>query len=397
MDQRSEEFPLPNVVNYYVPKNKNQDYDEEDEIEPDNKKKKILVIIGIVVGIIALGVIIFIIIYFIFKRKENGGNIIVTHILNENTLSSNNEITIFNVGNLKTDEFSIDEIDKRETNTLRLLEEDYTITEDGKLKINTDKEKVYGTKKFIIKFKSTLTNMDGMFKEIKSLYQADLSDFKSENIKNMNSLFLNCENLININFSKFNPKKLQTMGSAFENCKKLDELDLSYFKTPKLTNLRSTFKNCVNLKYLDISNFELNSNIEKENILDGAENVKIKINNENTKNLLEIKDNNFISNNDFKCIEGEYNCLICQNDKCSLCYIGYYLSSDLNIIFPCKECNIGCQNCSSYDFCSKCEQGYELYNNRYGVCIKSNSPEIDISTGTINESDEQTFSSEEED
>ena len=257
-EHKSEEIELPQ---YNEEDNGPKNQIEDDEAG-NNKKKNVLIALIVVIGILVLGVIIFIVIFFSSKKGRNGGYISVVH-----ELDLNDNITIFNVGNLKSDEYEIEILNK--SVSIRTLQEDYS-TKNGIFKYNDNKERV-GTIKFKITFKTVLTKMDSMFKDIKSLIEADLSEFVSAKVKSMNSLFVNCEKLMNVKFTNFDSKKVESMDNTFENCINLIELDLNSFQTPKLKSLKSTFNNCSKLEYLDLSNFELKKKIvDRDGIFNNA-------------------------------------------------------------------------------------------------------------------------------
>lgn len=365
---RSEDIELPH---YNEVENENENKYQEDNEEDGNKKKNIIITIVVVGGVLILGVIIFLVIFFSTKNKRDGGKIIVKH-----ELDNVDEVTIFNIGNFEDDEYSIEVIKQDDEVSGRLLEEknyDYPIT-NGVLKFNDNKKRV-GIIECEIKFNNILTKIDGMFKDIKSLLSVDFSEFNSEKIKNMDSLFLNCEKLQNISFNNFNSKKLENMNSAFENCINLDELNLSSFETPKLREMRKTFKNCTSLEYIDLSKFELNSNIvDREYVFEGDDNLKsIKVDNENTRNLLMANNINLNNaNNTYSCEEGkEEKCQKCNENenKCLSCNEGYYLV-DYTEFNKCKKCYKHCKSCSDYMFCTKCnENDNEKYDLKDGKCV----------------------------
>ena len=381
LDHRSEDIELPN---FDEKQNENDNRGEYDDDNPERKKKRIIVAIFVVVGVVVLGVIIFLVIYFSSKKKENGGAIKIIHVLNEKSLDSKREFSIFNVGNLKKDDYTIEyNIDDHATiaTSKRILVNDFTVTDDGKFIFNNNKI-IFGKIEFTINFKTVLTRMDEMFKNLKSLYSVDLSGIKSEDIKYMNNMFTNCENLNTVNFKNFNSKKVETMESVFENCINLIELDLSSFKTPKLKKLTKAFKNCTNLVYLNLANFELNSNIvDREDIFTDVKNLEqLIINNENTQTLLYTAGNITIDNTQ-TCPEECY----CNNNKCTACHEGYYFYS--NMASKCLKCPEECQICTNIFECMTCSNGYikSLNNNN---CIPEG---LNIEGDTYGEEEEQGY------
>ena len=380
---RSEDIELPNFDDKPKYDNNGEEYNNDNN-NPDRKKKKIIIAILVIVGVIVLGVIIFLVIYFSSKKKENGGTIKIMHVLNVESLDSKNEFNIFNAGNLKKDDYTITyNIDNDATYASKkriLVNDGYTITDDGRFIFN-DNKMIFGKIEFTIKFKTVLTRTDGMFKDLKSLYSVDLSQFKSEVIKYMNHMFTNCENLNNVNFKNFNSKNVETMESAFENCINLIELDLSSFKTPKLKKLTKTFKNCTNLGYLNLANFELNSNIvDREDIFTDVKNLEqLIINNDNTQTLLYTAGNITIDNTP----HSPENCKSeNENGKCTKCNDGYYLYS--NMVSKCLKCPEECQKCETIFICTDCKIEYAKSLNK---CIPK---DLVIESDSFGEEEEES-------
>ena len=169
---RSEDIELPQYNEGDFGNKYQQDIEEN-----GNNKKNILIAIVVIGGLLILGVIIFLVIYFSNKNKKDGGYILVKH-----ELDYEDEATIFNVGNFKDDEYSIEDLKIEDSISGRLLEENNYDTNNGVLKFNDNKKRV-GIIECKIKFNNILTRIDGMFKDIKSLIEADFSEFKSEKIK----------------------------------------------------------------------------------------------------------------------------------------------------------------------------------------------------------------------
>ena len=367
---RSEDIELPNSPDNDIDYGNNHGEgggDEEERGIP--KKKKIIIVIAIIAGILIIGLIVFLVIFF-SKKNEDGGGVVVKYVLN-----SENEVKLLNVWNLKNGEYSIESVDSGNTE-IRLLEENTYNIENGLLKFNDNKKRI-GTIECKIKFKTVLSRMDGMFKDIKNIIKADFSGFKSENVKNMNELFKNCENLDEVNFQKFNSKNVETMDSTFEGCSKLVEVDLSSFETPKLKSMKSTFKDCKNLEYLDATQFYLKNNIvDIDNIFDGIDNAYIKIDNSDSNNLLQ----SFLNNTHYSTCKQE-ECQQCIENKCTSCKDGYYLYKS-EYVNNCKKCNDNCETCSDSNNCYNCiNDSYKIIN---GFCfLKSSEPKSTIFSTAI--------------
>ena len=71
------------------------------------------------------------------------------------------------------------------------------------------------------------------------------------------------------------------------HCEKLKYLNLSNFNTPSVTNLISTFQGCSQLVYLNMYQLKISSSVRRGNMLSYTnENLKVCINDQDTKNLL---------------------------------------------------------------------------------------------------------------
>ena len=119
-DYKSEDIELPeNKSNIEEDYGQNNYKETGNAQNPEQKNKKIIIAVVVGVGVLVLAVIIFLVIFFSSKKKNDGGSITVIHQLD---LDSDNEITIFNVGNLKSNEYEIN-IKEDKLSQMRLLEE----------------------------------------------------------------------------------------------------------------------------------------------------------------------------------------------------------------------------------------------------------------------------------
>ena len=96
----------------------------------------------------------------------------------------------------------------------------------------------------------------GLFSNMTSMVEVDLSKFNTTSIINMHDMFYGCESLTSINFTNIVTTNLEDMGAMFTNCKSLKEVDLSSFITSKVTNMSFLFYGCQSLKSINISNFD---------------------------------------------------------------------------------------------------------------------------------------------
>ena len=113
-------------------------------------------------------------------------------------------------------------------------------------------------------FDKDINSTNGMFKDVVSVLEIDLSKFDSSNIINTTYMFYNCNNLKSINIQNFNTTNVEDMYSTFYKCSSLLSLNLSNFDTSKVTRMSLMFSDCKNLISLDISNFNT-SNVQYMN------------------------------------------------------------------------------------------------------------------------------------
>ena len=85
------------------------------------------------------------------------------------------------------------------------------------------------------------TSMTGMFRNCKSLKNADLSKLNTKNIKEMDFFFSGCTVLTSVDLSNFTNENLISMSRMFFRCSALEDLDLSHFKTPKVEDMSYAF------------------------------------------------------------------------------------------------------------------------------------------------------------
>ena len=101
-----------------------------------------------------------------------------------------------------------------------------------------------------------IDTFQGLFSNMTSMVEVDLSNFDTTSITNMHDMFYGCESLTSINFKNIITTNLEDIGSMFTNCKSLNELDLSSFVTSKVTNMSFLFYGCQSLKSINISHFD---------------------------------------------------------------------------------------------------------------------------------------------
>ena len=102
---------------------------------------------------------------------------------------------------------------------------------------------------------SSVTDMDYMFSDCRSLPSLDVSNFNTSNVTNMSDMFSNCGSLPSLDVSNFDTSNVTDMGYMFSDCSSLPSLDVSNFNTSNVTDMSSMFFGCSSLTSLDVSNF----------------------------------------------------------------------------------------------------------------------------------------------
>ena len=247
---------------------------------------------------------------------------------------------------------------------------------------------------------SSVTSMAAMFDHCEILTSINVSNFNTKNVENMHDMFGNCYNITSINVLNFDTSNLKILQGMFNRNHGLKDLDLSNFNINSVTNMKYMFLENKSLLYLNIYSFVIKSGTELDEILlDTPSNLKICINDLNTRNLLSSYGKNFdcsdvcinknlkIDSQYKRCVENcsesnykyEYN-NTCYNE-CPyetyskeneyFCYDekpeGYFL--DLNDL-KYKKCFDRCKNCYGSgneinNNCSECKSNYIISNGSY--------------------------------
>ena len=84
-----------------------------------------------------------------------------------------------------------------------------------------------------------IENLNGMFSGIISFYSISFSElFNTEKFTSMANIFRNCKSLKNADLSKLNTKNIKKMDFAFSGCTALETVDLSNFTNENLVSMR---------------------------------------------------------------------------------------------------------------------------------------------------------------
>ena len=102
---------------------------------------------------------------------------------------------------------------------------------------------------------SKVTDMGGMFRDMRNLTTLNLSSFDTSQVTDMGGMFADMRNLTTLDLSNFNTSKVTSMNAMFHDMHSLTALDLSNFNTSKVTDMSYMFSNMSNLTTLDLSNF----------------------------------------------------------------------------------------------------------------------------------------------
>ena len=102
---------------------------------------------------------------------------------------------------------------------------------------------------------SSVTSMKLMFSDCSSLNELDVSSFDTSNVVDMKFMFSRLSKLRSLNVSNFNTHKVENMSNLFEGMEQLENLDLTNFDTSNVLYMNSMFYNCKSLVSLDLSNF----------------------------------------------------------------------------------------------------------------------------------------------
>ena len=355
-------------------------------------KLLIFLIIGF---ILSFFIIIFLLKYlFIIKKEKNVEDNKETTIKEEEEENKENnennsieasyytmagkEIQLINpdeVG-LKDNDYYIKEIefisaDKTNLRNLKLL----TINNGKYLPLTSG---ILSTK---IILKNKLRTLDNLFKDNKDLIKINLGNLNMEEVISMKSTFSGCSNLTEINLDGVNSSNLIKMENTFENCTELKNVNLSPLNTSNLENMTNIFSGCEKLETIDLTSFKHVFNDSFNGIKSKPDIIANELISNEIKNIFQKLfsiDINIIIN--IFDIDKQGECKIGENEKCKTCsrkiksncltcnegfYLPYY-ELDNKVCLPCNiiEHCISCYGEKDYIFCSLCESGYELEENK---------------------------------
>lgn len=118
-----------------------------------------------------------------------------------------------------------------------------------------------------------VTDMYWMFRECRRLTSLDLSTFVTDNVTRMDFMFSGCARLSSLNIINFNTEKATTFRAMFENCSSLHSIDLSRFDTKNVLRTDYMFKGCSSLSAVDISHFDTSKISNVSRMFEGCTNL----------------------------------------------------------------------------------------------------------------------------
>ena len=118
-------------------------------------------------------------------------------------------------------------------------------------------------------------DMSNMFYNCNELISLKIEGFNTENVHDMSYMLYNCEKLkyFDISYSTFSNTLITNMKGMFQNLISLENLDLTNFKTPKVEIMWNMFKGCTNLVTLKIPNFDTSEVTDMQSMFEGCSNL----------------------------------------------------------------------------------------------------------------------------
>lgn len=185
-----------------------------------------------------------------FTTKDGDGNAVVTNM--SSMFENCTKLVSINFGD-NFDTSAVTNMSKMFAGDVRLEELDLT---GFKTEAVTDMSEMFQATAVyeldLSKFKTpALTNMKNMFAECASLETLTFGDdFDTSNVTDMSGLFMNMESISELDLSNFDTHSVIDMTSMFECAGitgELETLDLSSFDTSNVTKMKSMFNTCINL------------------------------------------------------------------------------------------------------------------------------------------------------
>ena len=114
-------------------------------------------------------------------------------------------------------------------------------------------------------------NITGLFAELDSLEDIDISNFDTSNVTNMSGIFYHDSNLTTITgLNNFDTSKVTDMSGMFSSCSSLESVDLSSYNTSKVIDMSNMFNDCESLSNLDLSSFNTSKVTDMNGMFEGT-------------------------------------------------------------------------------------------------------------------------------
>lgn len=136
-----------------------------------------------------------------------------------------------------------------------------------------------------------VTNMEGMFSNIRELRTLDLKDkFDTTKVTNMSKMFKSNSSLETLKIgNKFNTENVTDMNMMFASCGYLKDFDLSNFNTKKVTNMHAMFSGAYTLrKFINTSGFNTENVTDMSYMFNYTRFDKLDLSSFNTKNVTDM-------------------------------------------------------------------------------------------------------------
>ena len=131
------------------------------------------------------------------------------------------------------------------------------------------------------------TSLYGIFEDMKSLLEVDMSSYDTSLVTDMSQMFLGCSSLTSINLSNLKTSSVTSMKLMFSDCSSLNELDVSSFDTSNVVDMKFMFSRLSKLRSLNVSNFNTHKVENMSNLFEGMEQLEnLDLTNFDTSNVL---------------------------------------------------------------------------------------------------------------
>ena len=116
-------------------------------------------------------------------------------------------------------------------------------------------------------------NMNYMFNQCYEITELDVRNFETEHVTSMQNTFSSTWKLTSLKMDpvKFDTSNVTNMKGMFDNMDSIEELDLSHFKTSKVTTFQQFLENAYSLRSVTFGpNFDTSSATNMKNMFSGC-------------------------------------------------------------------------------------------------------------------------------